>query len=441
MQHHYLGNHDVGGSTAALEGLEKDKIDMPSKFWELQAHALLALLATKKLIVVSELRRGVENLPKQIYDSAPYFGKWTRSFINILLEKGVITDTEIEQYFAKNGLSSDFSKPLETPFKSNDKVLVKHEDFSKFWIRPHLRTPGYIHGCVGTVETLIGLFDAPNLSGFWNRTVSKQRLYRVSFKQIDIWPHYDGNPSDEISIELFEPWLDKHDQDNEKTTNSKLGPQESKKAKLSHSHGSRSKTEQDAIEIDGEVSIDEHLTTGLVELLNAKQIITIQEVNEAIEANKIKGSISNGAKIVIKAWKDESFRNALKKDANEALKTIGLSGSNAHATTKLVCVFNTKDEHHVIVCTLCSCYPSTLLGGSPAWYKSRSYRSRVVVEPRKVLAAFGTTIDQNIKVIVHDSTADCRYMVIPLAPNNLNAMSDADLESLITRDHLIGVQR
>lgn len=440
-----LGVHDVGGKrNADVLEFTKNCVDIPSLYWEQQSHALLAILALKKLIVVDELRRCVENLPKSVYNSATYFGRWSRAYIAILLEKSIISEADIELYiFGKSLNSKEFNQPTEQNFKTGDKIRIKLEDFSTFWNRPHLRAPGYIHGVKGVVKSYLGMFNAPNVSAFWNRTVSKQPLYKVKFNQADVWSEYDQSSSDEIVLDVFQPWLEKFaENDNQ--------PKQ-KKAKISktglinhgdHTHDNRIETEKNAVEKEGKPSVDELLTRGLVNLLDAKGLVSKEEVRKRVEANETEGgSISNGVKIVIKSWKDIDFKKRLEANANEAVKELGLEASNAHAFTKLVCLFNEEKVHNVIVCTLCSCYPSTLLGPSPSWYKERSYRSRLVVEPRKVLKAFGTTIPDDVKIIVQDSTADCRYMVVPCPPKNFKNMSDEELSKLITRDSLIGVHR
>jgi nitrile hydratase len=122
-------------------------------------------------------------------------------------------------------------------------------------------------------------------------------------------------------------------------------------------------------------------------------------------------------------------------DGSKAAEELGLDVG----PLKLIVVENTDDVHNVIVCTLCSCYPRMLLGLPPDWYKSRNYRSRVVREPRTVLAEFGTTIPDDVQIRVHDSTADMRYMVAPKRPQGTEGLSEAELASLVTRDSMIGV--
>lgn len=148
-------------------------------------------------------------------------------------------------------------------------------------------------------------------------------------------------------------------------------------------------------------------------------------------------SPENGAKVVVRAWKDPAYKERLLENGGEALREAGFDIEPYEFTV----MENTKHVHNVIVCTLCSCYPRSLLGMSPAWYKSKSYRSRVVREPRKVLAEFGVDLDDDVDVKVHDSTAECRYMVLPQRPSGTDDWSDERLADLVTRDSLIGTQR
>jgi nitrile hydratase len=147
-----------------------------------------------------------------------------------------------------------------------------------------------------------------------------------------------------------------------------------------------------------------------------------------------------GADLVVAAWTDETFKQELLHDANAAALSLGIVASS-DASTKLIVCENTPETHHVIVCTLCSCYPSALLGLSPAWYKSASYRARVVRQPRQVLLeAFGTTLPSSQRVVVHDSTADCRYLVLPMRPAGSEGLDREALRAIVTRDSLLGVR-
>lgn len=148
-------------------------------------------------------------------------------------------------------------------------------------------------------------------------------------------------------------------------------------------------------------------------------------------------SPKDGGRIVAKAWTDESYKERLLADGGAAIRELGYELEPYEFTV----MENTANTHNVIVCTLCSCYPRSLLGMSPAWYKSASYRSRVVREPRSVLAEFGVELTDDIDVRVHDSTAELRYMVLPQRPEGTDGWSEDKLAEIITRDSLIGTQR
>ncbi len=158
---------------------------------------------------------------------------------------------------------------------------------------------------------------------------------------------------------------------------------------------------------------------------------------QAVIAAMQGASPENGAKIVARAWTDRAYRERLLENGAEAIREAGFDLEPYEFTV----MENTGNVHNVIVCTLCSCYPRSLLGMSPAWYKSKIYRSRVVREPRKVLAEFGMHLDDAVDVRVHDSTAELRYMVLPQRPAGTGDWSEEKLASLVTRDSLIGTQR
>jgi nitrile hydratase len=145
----------------------------------------------------------------------------------------------------------------------------------------------------------------------------------------------------------------------------------------------------------------------------------------------------NGYRIVARAWTDSGFRARLLADANAAVAEIGVDLSH-WAPVKLRVVENTAQTHNVIVCTLCSCYPIALLGSSPSWYKSAAYRARAVSDPRGVLAEFGVTLPPDVRITVWDSTAEARYMVLPMRPAGTEGLDESQLAALVTRNGLIG---
>ncbi len=175
---------------------------------------------------------------------------------------------------------------------------------------------------------------------------------------------------------------------------------------------------------------------ALRELLIEAGHYTLEEEQSMIAAMS-GASPGNGADIVARAWLDNGFHSRLLENGGEAIKEMGFDLSPMEFTV----MENTTQVHNLIVCTLCSCYPRALLGMSPAWYKSRNYRSRVVREPRAVLGEFGVVLENDVQIRVHDSTAELRYMVLPQRPAGTEAWDEKALAALITRDSLIGTQR
>ena len=170
------------------------------------------------------------------------------------------------------------------------------------------------------------------------------------------------------------------------------------------------------------------------ELLIEKNIISADALRAQIE---FQDSItpSRGAELVARAWSDDGFKGRLIADSKAAGDEIDMDVG----PVPILVMENTPTVHNLIVCTLCSCYPRFLLGIPPDWYKSRSYRRRAISEPRKVLSEFGTDLNDSVEIKVHDSTADMRYMVLPMRPAGTDGMSEAELAGLVTRDCMIGV--
>jgi nitrile hydratase subunit alpha len=173
-------------------------------------------------------------------------------------------------------------------------------------------------------------------------------------------------------------------------------------------------------------------------LLEQRGLVDSRELDRALEAFLAGASPANGARVVARAWCDERFRAALLADSSAALPELGLSMGGGLQEQQLIVVENTEQVHNVIVCTLCSCYPIALLGPSPTWYKSESYRSRVVRDPRAVLREFGFEPDPATAIRVWDASAETRYMVLPRRPAGTAGATEVELAALVTRDGLIG---
>jgi nitrile hydratase subunit alpha len=166
--------------------------------------------------------------------------------------------------------------------------------------------------------------------------------------------------------------------------------------------------------------------------------LTTDDQLDAIIGKVLSGSPANGARVVARAWVEPAFRERLLVDAGGALDELGLSMSSGPQPQRFSVLPNTPGRHHVLVCTLCSCYPIALLGPSPSWYKSEAYRSRVVREPRAVLAEFGLVLPEETEIVVHDTSAESRHMVLPVRPEGTDGLGEAELAALVTREGLIG---
>ena len=172
----------------------------------------------------------------------------------------------------------------------------------------------------------------------------------------------------------------------------------------------------------------------LEERLIAAGLTSDDEIDEYLTRLQVKASPVNGARMAARAWTDPQYRDLLLSDGDAAAAELGFDG----LTYALRVVANTATTHNVIVCTLCSCYPVSLLGPSPGWYKSFAYRSRTVREPRAVLAEFGLTLPDDVEISVWDSTSEARYMVLPARPAGSDRLAADELAALVTRNGLIG---
>jgi nitrile hydratase len=175
---------------------------------------------------------------------------------------------------------------------------------------------------------------------------------------------------------------------------------------------------------------------ALESLMVAKGLVDRAALDALIDTYEHKVGPRNGARVVARAWVDPAFRQRLLTDCIAAIAELGLGGETA-----MIVVENTSKVHNLVVCTLCSCYPWSILGLPPVWYKSAAYRSRSVIDPRSVLREFGLELAEDVEVRVWDSTADLRYLVLPVRPPGTEHMREADLAALVTRDAMVGVSK
>jgi nitrile hydratase len=202
-----------------------------------------------------------------------------------------------------------------------------------------------------------------------------------------------------------------------------------------HDHGNGGGPHRHPPAPDIELSERAKRALAMHELLVEKGVIGPDDLRQSMD--RAGRSPSDGARVVAKAWTDPAFKERLLSDT---LGAIGELGYEFPADTGLAVLENTPEVHHLVVCTLCSCYPGALLGPPPDWYKSLPYRSRAVIEPRGVMAEFGFEPGDGVEVRVMDSTAELRYLVLPLRPEGAEGMSEDELAALVTRDSMIGVR-
>ena len=197
-----------------------------------------------------------------------------------------------------------------------------------------------------------------------------------------------------------------------------------------HGHGHDHEDAHSLLPSDPELRVK-----AIESLLLSKGLVDAKTLDELIDTYENKIGPQNGAKVVAKAWIDNDYKKRLLADATSAIRELSYQGRQGE---NMIVVENTPEIHNIIVCTLCSCYPWPVLGIPPTWYKSDEYRSRTVREPRKVLSEFGVEIDSQVKVKVWDSTAELRYLVLPMRPKGSENMNESELAELVTRNSMIG---
>jgi nitrile hydratase len=197
-----------------------------------------------------------------------------------------------------------------------------------------------------------------------------------------------------------------------------------------HDHDDHAPTREDD---DLELTEAEARFLALKSLLIEQGVMSADEIRARMEFNE-RGSPHQAARMIAKAWVDPAYKERMLADTKAAAAELGIEATEA----ALVTIENTPERHNMVVCTLCSCYPRSLLGEPPAFYVSKAYRSRAVREPRKVLREFGVDISDDVDIAVHDSNADLRYVIMPMSPAGSEGLSEDALAALITRDSVVG---
>lgn len=461
-----VGIQDLGGVKLLDEILPPSTREEPFQQWELEVCAVAVLLGKVGLKIVDEHRRTIETLPGASYARLRYYEKWCCASAVLCLEKGLFTEAELEAE-----LGAD--EGAEMTFEVGESVVVKSESKKIRWRKPHIRCPGYVHGKTGVVVRRQGPYEIPESLAV-DQLKPKHKfafLYTVRFKQVDLWNHYSES-NDTLDTDIYSHWLEKEIDGQTpgvfpgKGWGSSVGGSLGSTAyHAPHAGYVAEKTELEtaAIEREGSESPYASLHRATVRLCDAKGIFKAEDVRRAAELldEFAYGQTMEAARLVARAWIDDDFKTRLLAfpkqaieadfpDIHETIQKRGgigstrtfskINGGHSHGDTDLVVVPNTDSVHNVVVCTLCSCYPRALLGLPPRYYTSRSYRARVVCEPRAVLKDFGCELPQTVTTVrVHDSTADVRFMVLPQRPSGSDSLSESELARIATRDCLVGL--
>jgi len=310
---------------------------------------------------------------------------------------------------------NDAARPLQV----GDRVLILKDREV-----PFSRTPETAQGRTGTIVGDRGAFGEPELVSAGDLNAPQRRLFQVALPV--------GGATDEVLLDVFEHWLvlaepstDENAEVDEHGDHHGHG----------HTHPPFEGGHDEAPAPAAPASAE--LVSAVLELLIDKGLLAGDEVRRKRQEIRSR-TLSGGARVIARAWTDPAYHARLLTDAVTTIRELGIEPMTS-SQGALVALANTDDVHHVIVCTLCSCYPTAVLGQPPAWYKSEDYRRRVVERPREVLAEFGLQLPETTTVRVVDSTADCRYLIVPQRPAGTESLNTDELAALVTRDCMIGV--
>lgn len=436
--------------------------DEPLHLWELEAHALYACLAKNGCFSTDEIRRTIEAYDPTAYEEWGYYEKFTAASALLLREKGLLKPGELERE-----VYGEFADTLASqPFEPGEPVVVRHEDAVRTaWRRPHLRTPGYLHGATGHVERNMGSFGDPSLLAYGIESAPLLPLYRVRFRLADLWSQAEAEEQETtVTVDVYANWLARPEAAAQEAAAGEAaeelvcvhppGHHESLHSHSheghrahghgahghdGHTHGTRQQIERAAVEAEGAPRPGSAVHDALQRIAIAKGLVLAEALRSTAQTLETALVQLPAATLMARAWCDDAFKARLLADGNAAAAELGITASNPNAPTKLVVVENTKDTHNLVVCTLCSCYPAALVGPAPLWYKASAYRARAVRRPRQLLReGFGLALPSDVRVAVHDSTADLRFLVLPARPVGTEGWSEAELRAIVTRDAMIG---
>ena len=435
-----------------------------SKHWEVELLALMVVLCAMEKVTFQRLLDAHKSLQ---YDWG--HGVWAVALAKVLLEQG--HDSGGFDLQELGHALGDASNGREA-FNVGDRVRLRTTAGrpASRWRRPHLPVPGSLEGVTGTVVKTMGMRSDPAFFRFSCEIGlvdegCQEACYCVSFPLQDVTPVCWRSPHSSekaVLVEVFQSWLQGEFTNDPQPVPLAKGPRAKppkrrslrqslrtvvqemhdaglalqvgpKIPKQAHDHLPRAEVEQGAVDEEGTEEPGQRLTEALMGL-------TLREVGaaavpRAVEIIEELGSEALGPRVVARAWLDEGFRTWLLTDANEAIRSLDSLANHS----KVKVVESTSEVHNLLVCTLCSCYPVSLLGLAPSWYKSREYRTQAIHHPRELLQSFGLEVPSKVNIHVLDSNADLRYFVLPRRPAGTDAWSEEQLMELVTRDTMIGV--
>jgi hypothetical protein len=399
-----IGDHDVASMNQPWS-LALDTTDRNYEYWERRTHALLVLMVKKQHISVDEFRRTIEGMPSTLQNTVSYYEKWSLAVANLALEKKLLTSSQLD-----SALSGDFnashvdpSQPATVTFQVGSAIRIKPEAWTYKYRRPHLRTPGYIHGAIGTITSIPGIFCDPSAAAF-GEAAPPQPLYRVAFKQSQLWPEgtsammAEGIADTIVHVDVAQPWMD-HVGDSRTgmipdiIEPSQMAVQDCAQQVLktnsdnnhhhhnhhhdhhshdNHVHEARFQVEANAVGLESsdETHPYKPLADAIVVALTTADVITMTELRTTLEAVDGFGKDLAGPRLVAKAWTDSAFKQRLLDDAAAAALELGIKTSNydadpgsaakassvpvfPHSHTVLKVLENTTEAHNLVVCTLC----------------------------------------------------------------------------------------
>jgi nitrile hydratase subunit alpha len=429
--------HDIGGQLGfgPVAGIDEHRSFTAG--WEARVFGLMRTLIHNGFWTTDEWRYAVERVQPARSLEESYFGRWLLALEGLCEERGLLSAEDVAA--ARRATDADapddhvLQEPATAPvlqpgredaprWKAGDAVQAMPGERAG-----HTRLPAYARGATGVVHATRGRFEMPDAIVHDRAHAVPVWLHNVAFRARDLFG--DGHPRDWVHLDLYEPYL-----------------QEPDPASSPHRDGERDLGDADHVHHDSPIARRTGPPTRRVAALEAALVagghLRHVQVDDVIELYSDTLGPRHGAALIAAAWKHDDVRRRLFDDAGALVAERGYDGRGAtHAELPwlhLVAVANDAATHNLVVCTLCSCYPLSLLGPQPRWYKSLAYRARAVREPRAVLAEFGVSVDAEVELHVWDSTADCRYIVVPQAPPGAQALDEGVLASLVTRDSMIG---